>query len=483
MPLINIIAGVSWHPISSIGVRAGHAAVYVDSEDALFIYGGRNLTDVKGDMLEFKFETNKWRHYDRHRRGFRDGVESISSELGFGPPALYLHAMVAVPNGVVVYGGLNGLGGAAGEIWLFNLTQRVWRSPRVENALPSIFGHTLTLADNGFIYCVGRDTFLRLDIGLTSWTKLPVRGLGASAMPTRGHTTVFYKADRSLVVYGGLRMGTELSSKMLIYSLSSGTWSELRGSGRSPPSRAFHTSTLMGDFLVTFGGIGRQGRSESEFTRTYFYHVGCHVWITGGEEDFIQHAPDGYNSFSGKHDLYGHAASVRSGSQMFIVGGFGGGTATGDVFAYTLPAAQVLANSSALCGHYTTRVHCLGNPVCGFCPSDGTCRSREEAGECSGANLLTGAQCPGLCQALADCRSCVSMGCSWCSEGRKCSDARHAPRVCAKLIVADKDCLMKNEEFGLTLFQYDSPSSKYVHYSFNTSACLASCFAADSLNR
>jgi hypothetical protein len=147
---------------------------------------------------------------------------------------------------------------------------------------------------------------------------------------------------------------------------------------------------------------------------------------------------------------------------MIVSGGYRG-TVSGSIYAYLFPSALLSSRSGSACDNYRSRGHCLGNPECGFCPSDDKCYSRSHAGSCKGSNLLAGEQCPGVCGALSDCRSCADHGdCVWCStaaggQARKCVDRSKRQLMCP----ADQEgaenvetCLKQDATHGLTLLRY-----------------------------
>ena len=147
-----------------------------------------------------------------------------------------------------------------------------------------------------------------------------------------------------------------------------------------------------------------------------FYHLKCHKWIS--PPTFAALSPSSDNQQQGR---FSHAAVLRNGSVMLVVGGFNG-LPLGDVLGFKLPIA--IAEKSSSGGHcegYSTAKSCKEDPECGWCDTLSKCLSLYQSESC-GATLSTGS-CPGACAVHAHCSTCLIVGdtkCGWCVEDSRC---------------------------------------------------------------
>lgn len=95
----------------------------------------------------------------------------------------------------------------------------------------------------------------------------------------------------SLIVYGGITAGfariSKLSDKMFLFKISEKFWSEIHYPRTHltdfiiPRERAFHTSVILGNYLLVFGGYTHRHNKEEMCydSQMYLYHLGCHIWV------------------------------------------------------------------------------------------------------------------------------------------------------------------------------------------------------------
>lgn len=105
------------------------------------------------------------------------------------------------------------------------------------------------------------------------------------------HSTVYHAYSNCLIVYGGVVAGvkrySKLSDRMFAFQLDSRHWAELSYPRAHlpdtyvPRERAFHTSSIIGNYLVVFGGYShRHNKEEICYDgQLYLYHLGCHTWV------------------------------------------------------------------------------------------------------------------------------------------------------------------------------------------------------------
>ena len=101
------------------------------------------------------------------------------------------------------------------QLWLFSYGNRSWSLIESKDSWlpPNLYDHTLTEADDGFIYTFGGTTdhgevtasFFRINsTDLRHLEPLEIFGISRDFLRLSGHSTVFYEATRSLMVYGGI---------------------------------------------------------------------------------------------------------------------------------------------------------------------------------------------------------------------------------------------------------------------------------------
>lgn len=293
------------------------------------------------------------------------------------------------------------------------------------------------------------------------WEELQPRGGKALDARVVAHTTVYYKSTNSLIVYGGVVAGvarfSKLSDRMFAFQLDERHWTEIlypRTPLRDayiPRERAFHTSTIIGNYMIIFGGYSHRHNKEEICydNQMYLYHLGCHTWIN---QDVL--GTNKNSSYPKQQGVFAHAATVRNGNTLLIVGGYHGNV-NADLLAYTLPPMLVVHNEStfdpeALCPKHTGVSECLSDPECGWCSADNVCYGRTIGANCT-TNLQT-TRCPGVCPALGDCHACLIHGlsskeesvthsvankfglnqCTWCVQNARCHHRDDNYGVCGE---------------------------------------------------
>lgn len=131
-----------------------------------------------------------------------------------------------------------------------------------------------------------------LDLKKEQWKHILPRGGKDFDVRLVAHTTVYYSKMDSLIVYGGIMAGlarlSKLSDRMFAFKISGRFWSEIhypRGhlsDSYIPKERAFHTSVVIGNYLVVFGGYSHRHNKEEICydNQMYLYHLECHTWVS-----------------------------------------------------------------------------------------------------------------------------------------------------------------------------------------------------------
>nr|CAD7427120.1 unnamed protein product [Timema monikensis] len=412
------------------------------------------------------------------------------------PKARYGHAACSYLGGFVLYGGKLSDGTLSDELWYYNATARSWALRALNSPIrpPRLTRHTLTRVGpfDGWLYLFGGSTTggdfssrlfrIRLDLvtmlsGLSTdpvmnpreerWTEVHPRGGKELDMRVVAHTTVYHPHTHSLLVYGGVVAGvarfSKLSDRMFSFQLGSKHWAEIhypRAHLRDtyvPRERAFHTGTVIGNYLVVFGGYSHRHNKEEICydNQMYLYHLGCQTWIS---HDILSTAGKDYR-YPKQQGVFAHAADVRNGNTLLIVGGYHGNM-NSDLLAYTLPPMLAGRTGDSLepeqiCGRHHSLMECTANPECGWCSADEVCYGRTVGINCT-TNLQT-TRCPGVCPALGDCHSCLIHGNTTTPGG--------APSVAYKLrlghctwCVQNARCHHRDDNYGVCGLREDTPS-------------------------
>ncbi|GLH01298.1 Laminin subunit alpha [Gryllus bimaculatus] len=318
--------------------------------------------------------------------------------------------------------------------------------------------------------------------------------------PRYGHAACSYNGG--FVLYGGKLSNGSLSDELWFYNTSGRVWT-LRASKSEirPPPLTRHTltragredwlylfggSTLGGEFssrlfrirlnlrnyLIVFGGYSHRHNKEEICydNQMYLYHLGCHTWIS---HDILGSSDKGQDyRYPKQQGVFAHAADVRNGNTLLIVGGYHGNV-NSDLLAYTLP--PMLASRTGeiyepeqICNRHRTLMECTANPECGWCSADEVCYGRTVGINCT-TNLQT-TRCPGVCPALGDCHSCLIHGNAVHSRGVLTGKSRSGASglvasVASKLrldhctwCVQNARCNYKDDNFGVCGLREDSLS-------------------------
>eukprot|EP00948_MAST-09A_sp_MAST-9A-sp1_P002331 g2331.t1 len=122
--------------------------------------------------------------------------------------------------------------------------------------LVSFGGHYYS-AKGTFEYC--NDVHL-LDLSTNKWRQCKIRG---QVRPLARYNHTADVVGNRMYVYGGRGAGNVLLSDIMYLDLKSWTWHNVASATHSPPARASHSSVLVDNKLVYFGGLGTSGSGQS----------------------------------------------------------------------------------------------------------------------------------------------------------------------------------------------------------------------------
>lgn len=431
------------------------------------------------------------------------------------PMARYGHAACAVAGGFVIYGGKLSNGSLANDLWLYNVYTGRWELRAIfsEVSPPPLTRHTLT-AVGETVYLFGGSTshgefssrLYSIELnpeGDEQWVEVKPRGGKELDVRVVAHSTVYHAASNSLLVYGGIVASvarfSKLSDRMFSFHLDYKHWTEIHYTREHlrekfvPRERAFHTTNILGNYLIVFGGYTHLHNKEEICydNQMYLYHLGCHIWVNPE----ILGKTNG-SSYPKHQGVFAHAADVRNGNTLLLVGGYHGNV-NGDLLAYTVPpmiAAHHEENYDPeyACSHHPQYTECSADPECGWCSADDTCYGRTIGTNCT-TNLQT-TRCPGICPALGDCHSCLIHGhfeqsvkglvsasqklglgeCTWCVQNARCHHKDDNYGVCGLRedspslmpgwwgatgteVVKAEQCRELDQRPGLTFVKYHHP--------------------------
>ncbi|XP_018320718.1 multiple epidermal growth factor-like domains protein 8 isoform X2 [Agrilus planipennis] len=208
--------GNQWHWLThsrgGLTPRAAHSAVYVESTDSLYVFGGYNLNKVLSNLELYNFQNSTWTDENGHvlidkslvnylepsaiahfvresgpgweqKFGLHEGNSFLKSFLlsqlsvhdnttfakrkqrhsesneKLSPLPRYGHAACETSHGFVIYGGKLENNSLSNELWQYNINRRKWelRAHLSDFKPPPLARHTLTYA-NGVIYLFGGST-------------------------------------------------------------------------------------------------------------------------------------------------------------------------------------------------------------------------------------------------------------------------------------------------------------------------------------
>lgn len=462
---------------NSFTKRTAHTAIYHDASDSIYVFGGYDLNEVLGSMEVFRFSTSLWEDSDgnvisselnqkmsndENQVFMTDSFESENSssinqqnetsEKKFEPSNRYGHAACVFQNSFVIFGGKLFNGSLSNELYQYNISSHQWILRATNSILypPKLTRHTLTyVSSNGHFYIIGGSLEtsefsskiyrikLRDDPKLDRWEEVYVRGGKKIDFRMVGHSCNYHDETNSLYIYGGIVANSarlsKLSDRLFSFDIENNHWSEIfypkHQQFNIPRERAFHSATVVGSYIVVFGGYHHRHNKEEICydNQIYLYHLVCHYWIS---QDILG---TNHSSYPRNQGIFSHAAVLRGDNTLVVIGGYQG-IVNNDLLAFTLPDALVTSKNlteSEKCSTYKTSNECIANPECGWCSSDNNCYGRSMS-NCY-ANLQT-TRCPGICPALKDCQSCLIHGssrlmspnklpieeCLWCVENAKC---------------------------------------------------------------
>ncbi|CAB4060701.1 MEGF8 [Lepeophtheirus salmonis] len=382
--------------------RTSHSSIVL--ENSIYFYGGYNLRYVLRDLISYDFET--WKKIEPQN--------NIS-----WPPPLYGHAAVELDSGFVLFGGKD--------------NHHIPSSQEVE-----FFGEFSS-------------SMFTLQLSDWTWKTVEPRNGKMTDLRVTGHMADLARFSR-------------LSDRIWVYDIKKRKWSELESAGDKdrPPERAYHAAVVIGDYMVIFGGYShRHNKVEICYDKEiYFYHLGCHSWVSKNilDEGAVQH-----RNYPEREGLFGASVAVKKPNIIVYSGGYKG-SVSGNVWAFTFPFALSIPNNKKVCSKYGSSSMCKANPECGWCSTTGICYPRTSTSNCSIKGLL-----PSLLERVLlinyDLKSVVGVFIL------KLVYQDMQPLILAPLkekfkrdsaakLTTPNQCTRENFKSGITLFKYSNPPNE-----------------------
>ena len=318
---------------------------------------------------------------------------------------------------LLMFGGEHKNGTLINDLWIFNISNMSWE--HIENTLTfpiATAQHAASVVDlenEQFVYIYGgkieknAETVLSSSIyrfcwSTKSWEKVAADNavVSKAVLYRAGHSMVYDSFSSSLIVYGGYELSetnqkVQRSRKLLKFDLHRLLWIEIRSlkpdlSSNVPKPMAFHSASIVGDYMILFGGSTHkhmrlsQGDESCHANLMYFYHLRCHIW---------SHESDSFKP-AGR---IGHVAVIAHGNVLLVHGGYNG-IVLNDLLAYKVP---LFANKNIpyVCSLYLQATTCDRDQRCVWSFILG-CNPRNQS------LLRVPDKCPGICSFLETCAAC-----------------------------------------------------------------------------
>ncbi|XP_063293259.1 multiple epidermal growth factor-like domains protein 8 [Pelobates fuscus] len=418
----------TWYNVSrldsSFSPRTAAAGAFLPPTNALYIFGGLDLNDALGDLVIYNFTSNMW-----ERRTY-----------SHGPTARHSHVVVEWNDTLILFGGELAVGRLTGDVWVFLPLEERWMelTPHSPFHPPPLANHAAATVDH-WLYVFGgrtsRDVFSSqmFRLNLYSWEWEQVLPGGGKPPSAAGHSMVFHAASRSLLIYGGHRPSTARFSMRVnttdLFHVDLNYWTTLkpRDGSHGPRERAFHSATVIGNYMVVYGGNLHIHYQEEKCydEEIFFYHLGCHQWVPS--KVLSQMMPLHHERQSLGRGRYSHVAALMKGSVLLVAGGYSG-TPRGDILAFKVPMSvyQTPVQDYHLdhCSMYADEGTCFKDPECTWCET--SCQTSQRNKNCPDKSCL------GLARLLSDCQACLAFSTNvttsshiprsfgWCVQNETC---------------------------------------------------------------
>ncbi|KAJ3121948.1 hypothetical protein HK098_003267 [Nowakowskiella sp. JEL0407] len=258
-------------------------------------------------------------------------VDSESSDAIVAPSPRVGHTLTFVPNlsgkeCILLFGGANHEEGTKDDLWIFDITKKIWESKATSNKPAPRYEHCASLVKrNGesmlFVFggssgdSVLNDVWL-LKLDVFTWSKLETKGKAPSARTIHScaHFNVKYSNDMRdrIYVFAGGTAGDIPVSDLGVYclDLNSGLWIQVadspsRNSSLYPNFLLGHSIVATENQMVVFGGMS----GEMDLADLWIFDIDKKNWERPEVKGDLPPARSG------------HMAKLVSSNKMLIFGG------------------------------------------------------------------------------------------------------------------------------------------------------------------
>ena len=286
---LNDAAGSEhWYTLAPEGTgfqaRSAHAGAFLTPSNCLYIFGGFTLNNILNDLKKYCFDENHW--------------ENVT-QMEPWPDGRYEHAIVAYDDGFYMFGGVLDSGLHSNQLWYYNASSVSWHVCAENSSVRprKLSGHTLTLVENELYLFGGKteDGSFWSDIykinadDPSEWVEVIPYAGKSSDRRFVGHSTVYHKESRSLLVYGGYSLSEDQprygshTDNIHAFHIDNLIWTQIQHAIQdgTPSQRTFHSALIMGNYMVVYGG-NTHIHHDIELCydyAMYLYHLGCHTWV------------------------------------------------------------------------------------------------------------------------------------------------------------------------------------------------------------
>lgn len=307
---------------SGMGTRARH--VVCEFEDIIYLMGGQEdstetLTDVW--TLSLSVETSTWKKIPC---------------VGEVPSLLLSASLCNTADSLVLIGGSERLSGlSSNSVYRFFPRNSHWVQVRFRGIVPRARNSHTSVVCAGTLYVFGGwddgeffDDVFALHSHCTAWSQV-ISNSPSKPCARMGHSCSVYR--NSMFVFGGFNHPRTLDD-LWEFNFPLSRWEEHVPTGAPPRDRYRHSSVVLGDRLIIFGGINSQ---RERFNDVHVYEIAQRCWFKLELGSSPTPSPRSFHQ----------ALSIAG--DMYVIGGVvDSGNKSGDFWRLTNFSASIRTSSS-----------------------------------------------------------------------------------------------------------------------------------------
>ncbi|GAM25989.1 hypothetical protein SAMD00019534_091640, partial [Acytostelium subglobosum LB1] len=215
--------------------------------DYVYMFGGwTDENQMLNDLHRFNIDTWEWEEIRPQEQN-----QPIIARNG--------HTLTTYNKMLVLFGG-GSFAGFLNDVATFDTETQRWIHQNTEGAIPSGRSKHSASIVGTYLYVFGGGDGVRLhndlyclDLGTMHWALVEAKGQAPS--PRWGHTMVALDSKR-LLIFGG-HSGTRRLNDLHMFDIETNQWSQpqiMSEPAETPQPRAGHTASMIGPYMVVFGG-------------------------------------------------------------------------------------------------------------------------------------------------------------------------------------------------------------------------------------